>query len=83
MDQYGCVKPEKICFLHKKNVFTLPKTQTVRTLHEAGDQKGNSSEPTPVFQVRAVSFRESTCFYANIRRVKKPNKQKMAPQNVS
>ena len=38
---------------------TLPKTSS---LHLAGGRalKGNSSEPTPVFQVRTVSFKEGT-----------------------
>ena len=40
-------------------IITLPKL-TVHTCQETFP-KGNSSEPTPVFQVRTVRFREGTC----------------------
>ena len=40
-------------------VFTLPETSS-SPLKIGRNPKGNSSEPTPVFQVRTVSFREAT-----------------------
>ena len=60
---------------------TLPKTNSS---HLAGgrDPKRNSSEQTPVFQVRAVSFREGIACFLERKNVKKFNMVDHSKWNV-